>query len=222
MRKKLRFYLIISLFFLLAGCAKGEEEAFQIASLESIDTIHIDYGSTKLQLISDDTVDDLELSLLHYDGGPGISLNEGSGSLHIGVKNSTFRLFNLQRMPKLEVRIPDSYTGTVIADGTSGTMEGLNLQIPSLKVSGSSGKVTLDFLELQGDVSVKTSSGNVDVTLNDATSDASVTMKSKSGSHSLGLILDQKSDDGNETSGILGNGTHHIHLETTSGNISIR
>lgn len=91
-----------------------------------------------------------------------------------------------------------------------------------LQVTGSSGKVTLDFLELQGDVSVKTSSGNVDLTLNDETPDAAISMKSNSGNHSLGLILDQKKDDSKETSGISGSGTHEIHLETTSGNISIR
>lgn len=72
MKKYLIVNLVILTVIFLSSCAKdGESKDFQIASLSDIDTNYIDYGSTKVNVVSED-INELEATLLLYDNGPGI------------------------------------------------------------------------------------------------------------------------------------------------------
>ncbi|MFD3450097.1 hypothetical protein ACFDTO_36585 [Microbacteriaceae bacterium 4G12] len=50
------------------------------------------------------------------------------------LKNDVSRLFTIDRMPQLEVRIPSKFTGKIIVDGFSGSAVGKELQTHNLQV----------------------------------------------------------------------------------------
>jgi len=108
----------------LSACVEGKEsEDIQMASLKDIDSIHIDNGSINVDVVSAD-IDELEASLLLQDNGPGIVMDKGKQKLTIRVKNDISRLFKVDRMPQLEVRIPSEFKGEIIVDGSSGNVVG--------------------------------------------------------------------------------------------------
>ncbi|WP_255295621.1 hypothetical protein [Bacillus cereus] len=60
----------------LSACATGSEgEDIQMASLKDVDTIHIDHGSTKINIVSAD-IDEVEAYLLLNNNGPGILMDK--------------------------------------------------------------------------------------------------------------------------------------------------
>ncbi|MBK3493804.1 DUF4097 family beta strand repeat protein [Viridibacillus sp. YIM B01967] len=222
MKRFSMFMWVIVTLILLGACTEGaESEDFQTASLKDIDTIHIDYGSTKVNLVSAD-IDELEASLLLYDKGPGVVMDKGKQKITISLKNDTTRLFKIGCMPQLEVRIPTEFKGEIIADGSSGSVVGRDLQTHNLQVNSSSGNIKLDFLNFHSDVYVTTSSGNVDVFLNEDEPDATLLLKSNSGRRSVGITLDNQSQSKKETKGTSGSRDYEVQLETSSGNISLK
>lgn len=212
---------ILSVIFISACTESDESEDIQMASLKDIDSIYIDNGSINVDVVSAE-IDELEASVLLQDNGPGIVMDKGRKKLTIRVENDISRLFKLDRMPQLEVRIPSEFKGEIIVDGSSGNVVGKELQTHNLQIKASSGNVELDFLHFHSEVYVTTTSGNVDISLNEDEPDATVLLKSKSGSRSVGSILYNQQQSKKETKGTSGNGDYKVQLETSSGNISLK
>lgn len=212
---------ILSVIF-ISACTEGDEsEDIQMTSLKDIDSIYIDNGSINVDVVSAE-IDELEASVLLQDNGPGIVMDKGRKKLTIRVENDISRLFKLDRMPQLEVRIPSEFKGEIIVDGSSGNVVGKELQTHNLQIKASSGNVELDFLHFHSEVYVTTTSGNVEISLNEDEPDATVLLKSKSGSRSVGSILNNQQQSKKETKGTSGNGDYKVQLETSSGNISLK
>lgn len=206
---------------LLSGCmGEKEREDLQIASLKNIDTLLIDYGSTNVNVVSAD-IDHLEVSMLLHDNGPSMLIDKEKDKVTIQQKKELIRLFKIGKKPQLEVRIPIEFTGEIILDGSSGDVLGENLQTHNIRVNGSSGKVELDFLQFKSNIDVNTTSGNINVCLNEDEPNATLHLKSSSGRHSVGFALKNVQQSRKETRGTTGNATYEIKLETSSGNILI-
>ncbi|PFI23101.1 DUF4097 family beta strand repeat-containing protein [Bacillus cereus] len=212
---------ILAVMFLSACTTGSEDEDIQMASLKDVDTIHIDHGSTKINVVSAD-IDEVEAYLLLNDNGPGIVMDKEKRKIMIRVKNDITRLVKINLMPQLEVRIPSEFKGEVIVDGTSGSVVGKELQTHNMRVNGSSGNVKLDFLHFHSEVYVTTISGNVDVSLNVDEPDAELLLKSNSGRCSVGFVLDNHQQGKKETRGTSGSRDHKVQLETSSGSISLK
>ncbi|MGG4264565.1 DUF4097 family beta strand repeat-containing protein [Peribacillus simplex] len=220
--KKYMGVLILLGLIILVACTNGEEaEDFQKTSLSNIDTIHIENASTKVNVVSAD-IEDLEVSLLLYDDGPGIIMDKGKRKITIGLKNDITRLAKLGKKPELEVRIPSEFEGEIIVDGSSGNVVGKELKTHNLQVDVSSGNVKLDFLNFHSNVYVTTTSGNVDVSVNENEPDTTLSLKSNSGRRSVGIVLDEQQQRKKETKGTSGSGDYEVKLETASGNISLK
>ncbi|MEY9974888.1 lia operon protein LiaG [Lysinibacillus sp. RC46] len=219
-------YCIVMSFILtimfLSACVGGEEsEDIQMASLKDIDSIYIENGSVNLDVVSAD-IEELEANLFLYDNGPGIVMEKGKRKLTIRLKNDISRLFKIGRMPHLEVRVPTEFKGEIIVNGSSGNVVGKNLQTHDLQVNGSSGSVKLDFLDFHSEVHVTTTSGKVDIALNEDEPNATFLLKSNSGRRSVGIVLNDKQQSKKETKGTSGTGDYEVQLETSSGNISLK
>ncbi|MGE7926006.1 DUF4097 family beta strand repeat-containing protein [Viridibacillus arvi] len=213
--------VILTIIF-LSACAEGEEsEDIQMASLNDIDSIYIENGSIDIDVVSAD-IDELESYLHLYDNGPGVVMEEGGQKLTIRLKNDITRLFKINRMPHLEVRIPTEFKGEIIVNGSSGSIVGKDLQTHNLRVNGKSGSVKLDFLRFHSEVHVTTTSGNVDISLNEYEPDATLLLKTNSGRRSVGIVLNDNQQSKKETKGISGTGDYAVQLETSSGNISLK
>lgn len=213
-------FVLLAVIFLSACMGEKEREDLQIASLKGIDTILIDYRSTNVNIVSAD-IDQLEVSMLLHDNGPSIAIDKEKHKVTIQQKKELIRLFKIGKKPQLEVRIPIEFTGEIILDGSSGDVFGENLQTHNIRVNGSSGKVELDFLQFKSNIDVKTTSGNINVFLNEDEPDAILHLKSSSGRHSVGFALENVQQSRKETRGTTGNANYEIKLETSSGNISI-
>jgi len=213
--------VILTIMFLSACAEGGEGEDIQMASLKDIDSIYIDNGSIDIDVVSAD-IDELEASLLLYDNGSGIVMAKGKQKLTIRLKNDITRLFKIDRMPHLEVRIPTEFKGEIIVNGSSGSVVGKELQTHNLQVNGKSGNVKLDFLHFHSEVHVTTTSGNVDISLNEEDPDATLLLKSNSGRRSVGIVLNDYQQSKKETKGTSGTGDYEVQLETSSGNISLK
>src|SRR5687767_1610261 len=115
--------VILTIMFLSACTEGGESEDIQMASLKDIDSIYIDNGSIDIDVVSAD-IDELEAYLHLYDNGPGIVMAKGKQKLTIRLKNDITRLFKIDQMPHLEVRIPTEFKGEIIVNGSSGSVVG--------------------------------------------------------------------------------------------------
>ena len=122
--------LIIMLF--LSACRFNEEnEDLQTFSLVGIDVLHIDHGSTTIEVESAD-IESLEASFLMNNNGPEIVIDEEEHKLRIGLKSDIRHIFNLGKMPSLSIRIPTNYKGKVAIDGSSGKVKIKNLNTQKL------------------------------------------------------------------------------------------
>ena len=220
-----KYYMVMSFILtivFLSACSGGEEiEDIQMASLKDIDSIYIENGSTNIDVVSAE-IEELEAYLLLYDNGPGVVMEKGKQKLTIRLKNDISRLFKIDRMPHLEVRVPNEFKGKIIVKGSSGNVVGKDLQTHDLQVNGSSGNVKLGFLDFHSEVHVTTTSGNVDIALNEDEPDATLLLKSNSGRRSVGIVLKDKQQSKKETKGVSGTGDYDVQLETSSGNISLK
>ncbi|WP_057768388.1 DUF4097 family beta strand repeat-containing protein [Cytobacillus praedii] len=213
-------FVILLINFLSACMSEKENEDLQKTSLKDIDTILIDFGSTNVNIVSAE-IEQLELSMLLHDDGPSIAIDKEKHKVIIQQKKELIRLFKIGKKPQLEVRIPIEFTGKIILDGSSGDVFGENLQTHNIRVDGSSGKVELGFSQFKSNINVKTTSGNINIYLNEDEPDARIHLKSSSGRHAVGLALENFQQSRKETRGTTGNANYEIKLETSSGNISI-
>lgn len=221
-KKYLKIIFVIFISILLSACIKNEQsEDVHLASIEGIDSIYIDYRSTNVYLIST-TEDELKVVLHLFDNGPGVVMDEKSNSINVRVKSHIFRLLKIGQKPQLEVQVPIDYTGDIILDGSSGNINGGITQMKNLQINGRSGNVTFDIEELRGDLDVTLTSGNINASLNNDQTDATVLLKSNSGRRSIDFLLDNLEQTNKITKGTLGSGKYEINLETSSGNILIK
>ncbi len=221
MKKYYVMLLLIVMLFLSACRFNEENEDLQTFSLVGIDVFHIDHGSTSIEVESAD-IESLEASLLMNNNGPGIIIDEEEHKIKIGLKSDIRQIFNIGKMPHLSIRIPTNYKGKVTIDGSSGNVKIKNLNTQKLDIKGNSGNVTLDYLEINSDINVSVKSGNVLFNLEDKDSNINWLLKSHSGRRSVGIPLNNRQQSNRKTQGQTGDGSFNVHLQTTSGNITIK
>ncbi|MBT2765456.1 DUF4097 family beta strand repeat-containing protein [Paenibacillus sp. ISL-20] len=213
---------IVSMFLLSACGSRGEEaEQLQRVTLEEVEVLEIDHGSTTLFMETAD-VEALEVSLLRGANSPGAVVDQDDHRVKIRLDNDITRMLNIGRMPQLRVRIPADYAGKVIVDGSSGNVTGTGLQNHSLQVKGRSGNISLAFTRLNNDVEVSATSGNVNIQLDEETPGATWMLQSGSGHRSIAVPLEDRKESNRKTEGRSGAGQHEVKLKTSSGNISIK
>ncbi|MBP1997041.1 DUF4097 family beta strand repeat-containing protein [Paenibacillus eucommiae] len=159
MNKYYFFLLFVGMLFLSACSNNEEKEDLRTISLEEVDILHIDHGSTTLKVESAN-IESLEASLLMNNNGPEIVIEEGKQKIKIRLKHVR-RMLNIGRMPQLSIRIPTQYEGKVTIDGSSGNVKIRNLNTQKLNIKGSSGNVALDYIEINSDINVSVKSGSV-------------------------------------------------------------
>ncbi|WP_216828181.1 DUF4097 family beta strand repeat-containing protein [Alkalihalobacterium elongatum] len=90
-----------------------------------------------------------------------------------------------------------------------------------LMVNATSGKITIDNNELQGDIDVSTSSGSVEIRLNDVTS-AIVDFKGSSGKGKVNISgISFEEESSNRIYGVVGSGQYKITVRTSSGSFQL-
>lgn len=212
---------ILSMFLLSACSSTSEEEALQRITIEDVEVLEIDHGSTPLYVETAD-VEALEVTLLRNSSSAGAVVNQENHRVKIHLDNDITRILNIGRMPELSVRIPAEYAGKVVIDGSSGQVTGTGLQNQSLQVKGRSGNISLTFTRLNHDVEVSATSGNVKIQLEEETPDATWMLQSGSGHRSIAVPLEDRKESNRKTEGRSGDGQHEVKLKTSSGNISIK
>ncbi|MGG3310530.1 DUF4097 family beta strand repeat-containing protein [Paenibacillus sp. 2KB_20] len=207
---------------LLSACnSTDEEEALQRVTLEEVEVLEIDHGSTTL-FVETANVEALEVSLLRNTKSAGAVVDQDGNRVKIRLDNDITRMLNIGRMPQLSVRIPADYEGKVVIDGSSGKVTGTGLQNHSLEVKGKSGNISLAFTRLNNDVEVSATSGNVNIQLDEETPDVTWMLQSGSGHRSIAVLLQDRKESNRKTEGRSGHGKHEVKLKTSSGNISIK
>lgn len=212
---------VFSMFLLSACSSTSEKEALQRVTLEEVEVLEIDHGSTTLYVETAD-VEALEVSLLRNTKSAGAIVDQDGSRVKIRLDNDITRMLNIGRMPELSVRIPADYAGKVVIDGSSGHVTGTGLQNHSLQVKGRSGNISLAFTRLNHDVEVSATSGNVKIQLEEETPDATWMLQSGSGHRSIAVPLEDRKESNRKTEGRSGDGQHEVKLKTSSGNISIK
>lgn len=221
MNKYCVYLLLMGLLFLSACSNYGEKAELQTISLADIDLLHIDHGSTTLEVESAD-IDSLEATLLMKHNGPGVVIDEGKEKIKIRLKSDIKRMLNIGKMPKLLIRIPNNYEGIVTIGGSSGNVKINNLNAPKLDIKGSSGNVSLDYLEINSDIHVSIKSGNLLLNLEDKDPNVQWLLQSGSGRQSVAIPLDNRQQSNRKTQGQTGDGRFNVQLQTASGNITIQ
>ncbi|MGZ9585875.1 DUF4097 family beta strand repeat-containing protein [Paenibacillus marinisediminis] len=210
--------LVVMLF--LSACSSNNQEYAQTVSLKGINNIHIDHGSTTLVVESVD-IESLEASWINSNG-PGIVIDKEEDTINIQLKSDLRDIVNIGKMPQLSVRIPNSYERQVTIDGSSGNVKIHNLNTQKLDIKGSSGDVSLDYLEIDSDINVSVKSGDVLLNLEDKDSNINWLLQSGSGRQSVGIPLNNSQQSNRKTQGQTGDGSFHVQLQTTSGDITIK
>jgi len=222
MNKYYIYLLLLAGMLLLSACSNNEDtEELQAISLEGVDILYIDHGSTALEVESAD-IESLEAILLMNNNGPGIVIDEGKQKIKIQLKSDIKRMLNIGKMPQLSIRIPNNYEGNVTINGSSGNVKITNLNAHKLDIKGSSGNVSLDYLEINGDINVSVKSGNVLLNLEDKDPDIDWLLQSGSGRRSVGIPLGNRQQSNRKTQGQTGDGSFDVRFQTNSGNITIK
>lgn len=163
MLKHPMLFLILFISTLVSCFGEGENEGVR-TSLEGIETIQIDHGSTKLILKSTDE-DELEASLLSAYDQP--EIERGERQMNIRLNRNFIQSLNVWNSPQLQVIIPSNFTGEIIAIGSSGKIEAVEFVAPNFQSNGTSGGISLDIVKLQGNISIARTSGHVKMTLSE-------------------------------------------------------
>ncbi|MEH6945059.1 DUF4097 family beta strand repeat-containing protein [Bacillus sp. JJ722] len=220
MKKQLLVLVAMFAMLVLNGCSgdDGESSDIQRASLNDINTIYINHGSTSVNVESAD-IDELEAYVLLYGNKSGVVMDKEARKVSIEQKKDFTRLIKVGKKPRIEVRVPSDFKGEIIVEGTSGNVVGTDLQTHNLQINGKSGNVKLNYLEFHSDLYVTTKSGNVDVSLNEDKPNAAIHLKTNSGGQSVSLPLADLEQEEKETKGTSGKGDYEVKLISTSGNI---
>lgn len=219
-RNMIKRFVIFSFAALIAltGCNVYKDDSIQTANVEGIETIYIDHGSDHLLLKSVDQPY-LEASFANKE----IDLEQTENDISIRMEQNVFYIgpkINLNK--KLQVILPIDFFGRVIIRGTSGNITAENLNTSEIEINEKSGNVTLDFLDYQSDVTIKTTSGDVNLILNTEQPDLKLNTKTASGKQTITLPIEIIKQNNKVFEGTSGNGTYSIELKTASGNIMIQ
>lgn len=212
---------VLSLFLLSACSSNGASEDTQIVSLQQIEVVEIEHGSTSLHVETAD-VEALEVLLLSHNKPAKAVVDQADNQVKIHLDNDITRMLNIGRMPQLKVRIPQDYAGKVQIEGSSGNVTGTGLQSQILQLKGKSGNISLAFTSIDHDVDVTVKSGNVNLKLGEETPNAEWLLQSGSGRRSVSLPLEDRSESNRKTEGRSGDGTYKVKIKTGSGNITIQ
>lgn len=216
-----KIMMVVVSAMVLAGCREGTEEVLvQKESAGDLGEVAVDFASTDVKVTVGEG-DEVETHMTVYDGGSGVSLDRNGDRLTIKVDSNAIRLVNLKKKPSLEVRIPETFTGKIVLDGSSGNVSGENLGAQELEVESSSGDVNLHVAELHAPIAIKTRSGKAAVRFEEDSPDLALDVSTNSGSQSIGVTLEEKSSSKKGVSGVSGDGTHDVKVETRSGGVRI-
>ncbi|NMO96737.1 DUF4097 domain-containing protein [Paenibacillus lemnae] len=208
---------------ILTACGEREGTVdVQSTSLEGVEQIHIDHGSTSVHLESDPELSDLEVSITTYDSEPAVLLDTQNDTISISMNYDLRRIVNIGRKPHLTIRVPDYYKGKIVVQGSSGNVNSANVQAEELIIQGKSGRISLDYEELRTQLQISAKSGNVSLSLNDKDSDVTWSLKSGSGRRTSAIGWDNTREGKDVTQGVTGSGTYRVDIQTSSGNISIQ
>ncbi|MCM3225899.1 DUF4097 family beta strand repeat-containing protein [Terribacillus saccharophilus] len=216
---KIRYLLSLCFVIILCGCQTTPNEDYRQLSVESVEKIHLDFGSTDTSVIQTDS-SELEIILHLDDNGPGLKVEAERGSIFVSLGSDIRRLFSRDK-PKLELRIPESYLGRLIFEGSSGNLDVENLHIKGLAIDSSSGNLTLNALAVQGDISIKTTSGAVHLGIQEVEPNALFRLSSNSGRRAITYPLMDRNETKKMTTGKSGSGDYRVAIDTASGNISV-
>lgn len=217
----LSFLCLLPLLLIISACSSNElSEEIRHATLEDVSVIHIDHGSTPLQLEVSDT-DSLRASLTLASNKGGIIIEDYQSELTIRLKSHMAGLVNIGRKTQLRIGIPSHYEGKVVVKGSSGNVTGVGLRSHSLDIQGKSGNITLENSELNNNLHVSVHSGNVRLRLNDNIPDATWRLQTTSGRRSIDFPLDGQREQKRRIEGTTGDGTHQVNIEAKSGSITV-
>lgn len=215
------YVLSLMALIILTGCSSGEKKVLvNQASTEGIEEIYINFASTNVTFLPGETKE-LETYLTVYDNDTGVVIDKSNQQLTVNLDSNIARLFNLNNMPELEIRIPEQYKGSVSLDGSSGNVSGQELGKNNINVTSSSGDIDLQFIHLKSNVESSSSSGNASIAFHEQEPDLDLKISTNSGSQSVDLPLNvnDRTDKGLE--GVSGNGSNKVNVDTTSGNITL-
>lgn len=209
--------LLLMVMLFLSACSSYQENDAHAVSLKGIENIHIDHGSTTLIVESAD-IESLEA----FSNGPEIVIDKEKDNIKIQLKSDIRNIVNIGKMPQLSVRIPNSYERKVTIDGSSGNVKIINLSTQKLDIKGSSGNVSLDYLKINSEINISVKSGSVLLNLEDKDSDINWLLQSGGGRRSVRIPLNNSQRSNRKTQGQTGDGSFNVHIQTTSGNITVK
>ncbi len=215
-----RGIVLLCIVLLLSSCQGSAVTGTQSVSLESVDTISIENGSTPVVIESAKELRSLEISITAYDGKPVINIDQDEQLLKVSMNNHAFRIFNMMNKPSIQIRVPMDYTGNLQVISSSGRVTANHIR-SDLSIEGKSGSIQLNMDNIRSNLQIASTSGNVTMNLGDKNPDVNWVLKSKSGRRSHALDLKNIIEERHSSRGMTGKGTHYVEIETTSGNIAV-
>ncbi|MEI3612700.1 DUF4097 family beta strand repeat-containing protein [Pseudogracilibacillus sp. SO30301A] len=216
--KNLLSVILLVFLILLSGCnANGEDN--ESIDLNKVDTIYIHNGSVNVHLtITEDT--NLEV----YHGNYKLDVKQDISEIILNVKKSWYQFgprVNLNK--KFKIAIPKDFSGKVILEGGSSNITSDKLQATDLDIKTRSGDVTIEYDNFQSNLEVNTVSGNVDISLNNDSPNINLKVNTVSGNQMVAIPLDKINvQKEKRIEGTARDEIDNVHVETTSGNISIK
>lgn len=217
--KKYIFLISLILIIFMQGCGNSDGENSQSAKVDDIKTIVIDHGSTNLLLKSADQ-QDLKATYSNQN----ITMDKNDEQITLGIKKNLFHIGpKLNMNDKFEVIIPDNFAGKLVINGSSGDVSSDQLSTNNLDIETKSGNISISFKDFHSDVHAVTTSGNIDLLLNEESPDVQLKSETVSGDEMINIpISSDESHDEKEIAGTASTGSYEIDVETISGNITVR
>ncbi|HFL2538646.1 TPA: hypothetical protein ACG3G9_003802, partial [Clostridioides difficile] len=97
-----RGIVLLSIVLLLSSCQGSAVTGTQSVSLESVDTICIENGSTPVVIESAKELKSMEVSITAYDGKPVINIDQDEQLIKVSMNNHAFRIFNIMNKPSIQ------------------------------------------------------------------------------------------------------------------------
>ncbi|MDX8047233.1 DUF4097 family beta strand repeat-containing protein [Gracilibacillus sp. S3-1-1] len=219
MRKHYIILIPLILFIFMQGCGLSGENHSQTANVDNIKTIVINHDSTNLFLRSADQ-QNMEASYSKQD----ITMDEEDEQITLGIKKDLINIGpKLNMNDKFEVTIPDEFEGNLVINGSSGNVSSDQLSTNNLDIETKSGNISISFEDFHSDVHAVTTSGNIDLLLNEEYPDIQLKSKTVSGDEMINIpISADESQDEKEIEDTAGKGSSEINVTTISGNITVR
>lgn len=211
------FLLIVGIF--LTGCGASDEQHTQTAKVDDIKTIYIEHGSDNLILESADHPY-IEASY----NKQGVTLDKSDETITLGINNSKINIGpKLNLSGGFKVIIPNYFKGDVVINGSSGSVSSDQLSTYNLDIKTNSGDISIAFAEFHSNVQVVTTSGEVELVLNEEQPDVELKSRTKSGSNTIIIPISlSEFEEGKKIEGISGEGSNQIDIKTKSGDIIVR